>query len=45
MDATYQSLKERLSSLCHIPADNLLFAEVSGAMIKVTPFQLVDHVR
>lgn len=36
MDASYQSLKERLSSLCHIPADNLLFAEVSGAMIKVT---------
>ena len=35
MDATYLSLKERLSSLCHIPADNLLFAEVSGAMIKV----------
>lgn len=36
MDATYTLLKERLATLCNIPPDNLLLAEVSGAMIKVT---------
>ncbi|KZS03438.1 Uncharacterized protein APZ42_033875 [Daphnia magna] len=34
MDATYLLLKERLASLCQISPDHLLFAEVSGAMIK-----------
>ena len=35
MDTTYLLLKERLTSLCDISSDHLLFAEVSGAMIKV----------
>ncbi|KAK4012122.1 hypothetical protein OUZ56_021219 [Daphnia magna] len=37
MDATYLLLKERLASLCQISPDHLLFAEVSGAMIKTFP--------
>ena len=35
MDATFNTLKERLFPLCHVPANHLLIAEVSGAMIKV----------
>lgn len=48
MDATYELLRERLASLCGVSSDNLLLAEVSGAMIKVIllfPFHGVDlHV-
>ena len=44
MDATYELLKERLAKLCSVSSDNLLLAEVSGAMIKVIVVSVITRV-